>query len=105
MDSFYIGKFPVTQLQWEEVRGEDKNPSKFLGGNRPVENVSWYDAISFCNALSLKEGFDECYLVRDQEVLINDEAIGYRLPTESEWEIAARGGTLNENFTYNGGEN
>lgn len=104
LDSFYIGKYPVTQRQWKEVMGEDKNPSKFLGDNRPVENVSWYDAISFCNALSREEGFEECYLVRDQEVLINDEAIGYRLPTESEWEFAARGGTLNENFTYSGGD-
>ncbi|MGK7873464.1 MAG: formylglycine-generating enzyme family protein [Xenococcaceae cyanobacterium] len=79
---FFMGKYPVTQAQWEVVaaltqvkRPLDPNPSSFKGANRPVENVSWHDAVEFCSRLSKKTGRE------------------YRLPSEAEWEYACRAGT------------
>jgi formylglycine-generating enzyme required for sulfatase activity len=70
---FYMGKFPITQTQYEAVLGQ--NPSEFKGPQRPVENVSWQDAVAFCEVLSEQTGR------------------GYRLPSEAEWEYACRAGT------------
>jgi formylglycine-generating enzyme required for sulfatase activity len=79
---FFMGKFPVTQAQWRVVAALPKvkqalnsNPSKFKGLDRPVENVSWHEAVEFCLRLSEKTGR------------------GYRLPSEAEWEYACRAGT------------
>ena len=71
--SFYMGKFVVTQAQYEAVMG--KNPSHFKGKKRPVEEVSWNDAVTFCQRLSQKTRRT------------------YRLPSEAEWEYACRAGT------------
>jgi formylglycine-generating enzyme required for sulfatase activity len=71
---FYLGKYEVTQEQWTAVMGG--NPSKFKGKNNPVENVSWNDIQNFVKRLNQKEGHAR-----------------YRLPTEAEWEYAARAGT------------
>ncbi len=80
---FFMGKYPVTQAQWEvvaslpQVNRELKlNPSRFKGANRPVERVSWHDAVEFCDRLSQKTGHP------------------YRLPSEAEWEYACRAGTI-----------
>ncbi len=79
---FFMGKFPVTQAQWKVVAALPKvkqplnpNPSKNKGPNRPVENVSWHEAVEFCLRLAQKTGRD------------------YRLPSEAEWEYACRAGT------------
>ena len=79
---FLIGKYPITQAQWKAVAAFDKvnrdielEPSHFKGADRPVEQVSWYDAVEFCDRLSRKIGRE------------------YRLPTEAEWEYACRAGT------------
>ncbi|NET55863.1 MAG: SUMF1/EgtB/PvdO family nonheme iron enzyme [Symploca sp. SIO2E6] len=79
---FFMGKYPVTQAQWQAVaalpevnRSLNHNPSKFKGANLPVEQVSWYDAMEFCDRLSQKTGWQ------------------YRLPSEAEWEYACRAGT------------
>jgi formylglycine-generating enzyme required for sulfatase activity/tRNA A-37 threonylcarbamoyl transferase component Bud32 len=81
--AFYIGKFPVTQAQWIAVAALPEiktflnpEPARFKGANRPVENVSWYEAVEFCDRLSRKTGKK------------------YRLPSEAEWEYACRGGTI-----------
>ncbi len=90
---FWIGKYEVTQKQYEVVMG--KNPSIFKGSNRPVEKVSWNDAMEFCRKLTEKEHASGRLLT------------GYRytLPTEAQWEFAARGGENSKGYKYSGSDN
>jgi len=103
LSSFHIGKYEITQKQWKAVMGS--NPSKFKGDNLPVESISWYQAVEFCNKLSQKEGLTPAYTINGRNVTCNWKAIGYRLPTEAEWEYAARGGNRSKGFIYAGSDN
>ncbi|MEI6681011.1 MAG: SUMF1/EgtB/PvdO family nonheme iron enzyme [Bacteroidota bacterium] len=82
LDNFYIGQYPVTQKLWQIVTGS--NPSYFKGDHLPVEKISWDDTQEFIEKLNLKTGKS------------------YRLPTEAEWDYAARGGNQSRGYTYSG---
>ena len=104
VSSFMIGKYEVTQEQYQKVMGS--NPSNFARGSeaprRPVEQVSWYDAVAFCNKLSEIEGLQKVYTINGTNVRADFSWNGYRLPTEAEWEYAARGGSQSRGYMYSG---
>jgi formylglycine-generating enzyme required for sulfatase activity len=93
---FYIAKSSVTQRDYAALMSN--NPSEFKGDNLPLENVSWFDAVRFCNARSAREGLTPAYTINGagnevSNVTWNRAANGYRLPTEAEWEYSCRAGT------------
>ena len=100
VDSFYLGSTEVTQELWKRVMGN--NPSSRKGDNLPVESVSWYDAVEFCNRLSALSNLKKAYTVSGDNITCDFTSNGYRLPTEAEWEYSARGGKLGENKVYSG---
>ena len=94
-----VMKYPVTQVFYEGVMW--CNPSRFQGVDRPVECVSWYDAVAFANALSERFGLNPAYEINGEDVVYDWKSNGWRLPTEAEWEYLARGG---EEHLYSGSD-
>ncbi len=86
VSDFYMSRYELTQAEYEAVMGE--NPSSFSGGDLPVENVTWLEAVAYCNARSEQEGLTPAYDVEEKSVSWKRSAAGYRLPAEAAWESA-----------------
>jgi formylglycine-generating enzyme required for sulfatase activity len=100
-DNFYISGHEVTSGEWQELMGNNQVPlinNKNPAYRMPAANISWYDAVDYCNRRSWREGLNPAYTITGTDVIWNGGANGYRLPTEAEWECAYRTKTIKGNM-------
>lgn len=110
VNSFEINKLEVSVWEWKDYCKKTKQemplkPTWGWSDNNPITNVTWYDAIKYCNWLSKEDGLTPAYKLAGPNVICDFNSNGYRLPTEAEWEFAAKGGNKSKSSFFAGGNN
>ena len=110
VNSFEINKLEVSVWEWKDYCKKTKQamplqPAWGWSDNNPITNITWYDAIKYCNWLSKEDGLTPAYKLAGPNVICDFNADGYRLPTEAEWEYAAKGGHKTKSNFFAGGNN